>query len=87
MSKHKNEHKDSYKMVHNAIENIHTNFNELLKITKSIKMPEKSVIEHGVSSSKLFSQGKSDKFILESNHDRKIENLKQIINTLESITN
>lgn len=73
-------------MVSNAIENIHTNFYELLKITKAIKMPEKN--SEGLNnSSKLFSQGKSDKFILESNHDRKIENLKQIINTLESITN
>lgn len=73
-------------MVANAIDNIHTNFYELLKITKSIKMPEKMANENG-NSSKLFSQGKSEKFILESNHDRKIENLKQILNTLQSITN
>lgn len=37
-------------------------------------------------SNKLFSQNRSDKFIIESNHERKVENLKQIINTLEAIT-
>mmetsp|Transcript_28389 Transcript_28389/g.23826 ORF Transcript_28389/g.23826 Transcript_28389/m.23826 type:complete len:108 (-) Transcript_28389:999-1322(-) len=36
-------------------------------------------------SHRLFSQNKSDKFIIESNHERKVENLKQIINTLEAI--
>jgi len=34
---------------------------------------------------KLFSNEKSDKFIIESNVDRKIENIKQIISTLDNI--
>jgi len=34
---------------------------------------------------KLFSNEKSDKFIIESNVDRKIDNIKQIISTLENI--
>jgi len=82
LSKHKNDHKESHKMVAAAIDNIHQNFYELLKITKSIKMP----VPNKDGSNKLFSQNRSDKFIIESNHERKVENLKQIINTLEAIT-
>jgi len=60
---------------------IHENFNELIKITKTINVPTMQVDDD----IKLFSNEKSDKFIIESNVDRKIDNIKQIISTLENI--
>lgn len=60
---------------------IHDNFNELSKITKTINVPT----IQGDEEIKLFSNEKSDKFIIESNVDRKIENIKQIISTLDNI--
>lgn len=68
-------------MISKAIESIHENFNELNKITKTINVPTAQIDDD----IKLFSNEKSEKFIIESNVDRKIENIKQIISTLENI--
>lgn len=66
-----------------AVDHIHDNFNELTKITKTINIPTSS----GEEDVKLFSNEKSEKFIIESNVDRKIENIRQIVSTLENIQN
>lgn len=70
-------------MLTKAVDYIHDNFNELNKITKTINVPTANSDEE----IKLFSNEKSDKFIIESNVDRKIENIRQIISTLEHIQN
>jgi len=46
-----------------AVDHIHDNFNELTKITKTINIPTSS----GEEDVKLFSNEKSEKFIIESN--------------------
>jgi len=63
-----------------ALKNIHKNIRELLKITHNIQLPSNSTSELT-----LFSTEKTNRFIIESNTERKLDNLKQICGTLETL--
>jgi len=79
LSHFKRDHQESYRVSMQALTNIHKNIQELLKITHNLQLPNSK------TELKLFSTEKSKKYIIESNTERKIDNLKQICGTLETL--
>jgi len=80
-SKQKN-HSDALRFSLKAVQNIHANIMELIKLAKAM-LHEGEVAKHNVN---LFSDTRTEKFIIEANNERKNEIVRQIITTLEGLT-
>jgi len=82
MSSKQKSHNDSYKFSLKAVKNIQNNILELIKLSSGV-LNEADMSKHHVN---LFSDQKTDKFIIEANNERKNEIVRQIVSTLECLS-
>lgn len=82
LSNKQKKHEESLEIARKAVNNIHSNILELVKVAYSVSTDDESHKKDVT----LFSDQKTDKFIIEANNERKNEITKQIISTLENIT-